>query len=234
MKIPKAIFENIVRNAIIEVLTEDADMQQVYMTQDPWQDHDRMKQQQEKSFNAKDSAWYDNHYTRKADSVSTVAHQKSVNKKAGMRPVIGRFPDGSPNYGLGCMYTASDNYGEKVMSIKAFESDPAKYGFKLLPQGSELKKGDLIIKLVDNMPWHAMIFDGYDENGTALVNDYDGFSEDLHYNTHSPRYYLKNLNMFRAYRYIGKPQEREAWKKDYDTNIKPYTKPIKPLPVKPF
>ena len=95
-----------------------------------------------------------------------------------------------------------------------FMSDPLKYGFKEISY-EDKEPGDLIQYMDDNKPHHAMIFNGYNEDGEARFNYSNGGDK---YKVNGR--FLGPLFDYKAYRYVGTPQDSINWFNEYNNQNK--------------
>lgn len=116
-----------------------------------------------------------------------------------------------------CIYTATDSYGEQylVPGNKTFLANPQKYGFTRI-KTNEVQPGDIVqMTNVHGDPSHAMIFDGYDENGTMRYNYSPGIGGRpyVHHgkNPFAPTY---------AYRFVGTSADSARWTAEYNALYK--------------
>lgn len=119
--------------------------------------------------------------------------------------------------GLSCIYTATDNYGNKyrVVGNQTFLQDPERYGFMQIPF-SEAKPGDIVQDAYPE-PFHAMILDSVDDNGVHLYNYSSGGTspDDI---KKDALYYPDEDNEARrnAFRFVGTPADSLRWKKEFN------------------
>jgi len=184
----------------------------------------------------------ENYLAAQADKMRVAAHEKSANRTLPRVPIMGykNYTDPKtgemirvPDYGLSCIYTALDNYGEPylVSGNEQFMGNPEKYGFKQISL-SELLPGDIVQSGGVGYggiyyPSHGMIFDGYDDegfplfnysNGTINPNDSGGIKIHKRYPVYTetgPDYTISD-QYNRAYRFVVGTQEDQArWRDEY-------------------
>lgn len=104
------------------------------------------------------------------DKIISNAVEKALERKAGVAPMI----DGKP--ALSCIYTATDNFGNKyrVMGNQTFSSNPSKYGFEIAgPLDVNLKNNiGKLYQEIDNTgnPYHMVLVTG--DNGEQNLVSY--------------------------------------------------------------
>lgn len=137
------------------------------------------------------------------------ALDKSRNRTEPVLPII----NGVPNRNS-CIYTATDNYGKKyrVPGNWTFYENPEKYGF--LPIDiNDAQAGDIIQVLDKGTPYHAMILDGYDEQGRPLYNYSRGSSGDSSDIVKSSTNFPNTEKL--AYTFTGTPADSTQWINEY-------------------
>lgn len=173
------------------------------------------------------------------DAMRKAAHEKSLSRTEASIPIIKR-ENGKTVYGNACLYTATDNYGKayKQADNNVFASDPGKYGFRVI-KVNELQPGDIVQRgayddLTGKFKYgHAMIFDGYDENGRPLFNysagtDNPEMPNDLRKHN---KYLSEELDdyFYRGYRFVGTPEDETRWSQEYRN-----THPVNSIPSSPL
>lgn len=128
--------------------------------------------------------------------------------------------------GNNCIYTALDNYGDKykVSGNLSFLADPAKYGFKEI-DAKDVKPGDL----VQYNKAHMMLFDSYDENGIPLYNYSSSRTRkaaDIKKKHPYKKHNIKDNPEYKAFTFIGLPEDIELWNSNYDNYKHDYSKSI--------
>lgn len=145
--------------------------------------------------------------------------------------------------GPSCIYTATDNYGEKyrVSGNRSFRANPAKYGFKEINL-NDIKPGDIIQDFtVDNIPKHAITFMGYKDNKAIFNYSSGGDSESsIRKNAHypfefddkNPMVHLDGTNNNKlkhaaaAYRFIGTEDDNKLWNENYNKERSDWSKQV--------
>ena len=117
-------------------------------------------------------------------------------------------------YGLNCIGTATDNYPESSRTVvnTDFYNNHSKYGFTKIPF-EEIKEGDIVQASEEKgLPYHGMIFAGYDKYDQPTFNySRGGISEDdYQLNGHYPS------DIYHAYRYVGTPELIQQWTNEYN------------------
>ena len=139
----------------------------------------------------------------------TEVAQKKVKalEEATYQPVIGGY------VGPGCIYTATDNYGEKYRQASnvTFESlPPSVSGFTEVDR-SQVQPGDIVIRHGEGTNRHGMIFDSKAPDGTWLYNHSNGGSGAQNYR-HKGRY-PSTPESLHVYRFTGTHQDSINWQK---------------------
>lgn len=116
------------------------------------------------------------------------------------------------------MFPHSLPYGNQT-----FKANPGKYGFSLIDTW-DVEPGDLIQHIKFGEPYHAMIYNGTDNNGMHTFNYSDGGEPGWNgggygTNKHYPEAVAedgKHLWDVDVYRYTGTPQDSIQWSNEYD------------------
>ena len=115
-----------------------------------------------------------------------------------------------------CIKSLSECYPHGLPTGNStFMADPLKYGFQEI-SFDEKQPGDLIQHINNGKPSHAMIFNGYDENDKPRFNYSNGFDE---YKVNGKYYSFLPFINYKAYRYVGTPQDSINWINEYN-NLK--------------
>lgn len=147
--------------------------------------------------------------TQKINEKRAAALDKSRNRTEPVLPIINGIPNRNS-----CIYTATDNYGKKyrVPGNWTFYENPEKYGF--IPVDiNDAQAGDIIQVLDKGAPYHAMILDGYDEQGRPLYNYSRGSRGDSSDIVKSSTNFPNTEKL--AYTFIGTPADSTQWINEY-------------------
>ena len=173
------------------------------------------------------------------EKVRLDALEKSRKRTVGIEPIEYYYPDGSPKFGLSCMYTALANYPNEVTNVpegkktrriasnKEFYSKYQDLGWRKLKNSEEILPGDLVqaFESFPNAPYHALIYNGKnDEN----IDTYNYAGGGKNYNTNST--YLNKPFPHHAYRYVGTQNDIDRWKKEYRGLQNQYYIPLPLMP----
>ena len=120
--------------------------------------------------------------------------------------------------GNSCIYTATDNYSQdginrRVSGNLTFNDDPSKYGFVSTTK-ENLLPGDLVQEIIGD-DRHMLMFDSYDESGKPLFNYSSSQSytdDDLR---KKARYPLGGDEFIKYYTFVGTPEDKDRWTKEY-------------------
>ena len=147
--------------------------------------------------------------TQKINEKRAAALDKSRNRTEPVLPIINGIPNRNS-----CIYTATDNYGKKyrVPGNWTFYENPEKYGFTPVDI-NDAQAGDIIQVLDKGAPYHAMILDGYDEQGRPLYNYSRGSRGDSSDIVKSSTNFPNTEKL--AYTFIGTPADSTQWINEY-------------------
>lgn len=178
---------------------------------------------------------------RKRDEAREAAHKRSYTRERQVLPILEKV-NGVPKYGGGCLYTATDNYGDaryRVAGNDRFDKFPGKYGFKAISV-KDVLPGDIVQRgSYDELTGkfslgHGLIFDGYDKDGYPLFNYSQGQNLDPNgpsdIKRHS-RFMNEPMDeyFYRAYRFVGTPEDEIRWAQEYRN-----THPVNSIPSSPL
>lgn len=137
---------------------------------------------------------------------------REVNNPNGIY-AVGKYQSLVP--GQSCMSTASGTYCKSITGNQSFAADPAKYGFKRVPN-SEVLPGDLVQALTpeNNIPSHAMIYDSMGEDNKPRYN-YSSGGKDEASIVKRGKYPASNDKLY-TYRFVGDHADSVKWRKEYN------------------
>lgn len=137
---------------------------------------------------------------------------REVNNPNGIY-AVGKYQSLVP--GQSCMSTASGTYCKSITGNQSFAADPAKYGFKRVPN-SEVLPGDLVQALTpeNNIPNHAMIYDSMGEDNKPRYN-YSSGGKDEASIVKRGKYPASNDKLY-TYRFVGDHADSVKWRKEYN------------------
>lgn len=135
--------------------------------------------------------------------------------------------------GFNCINTVTASFGDnyRTVSNKDFYGSPESYGFTPIDI-NDVKRGDLIqlMKTIDNIkfPFHAMLFDSYDNNNGTALFDYSNGTDEMRkkavYSSEWGRGKMDTVlndelsgTSLAGYRFIGTPDDIQQWEKEYES-----------------
>ncbi len=105
-------------------------------------------------------------------------------------------------------------------SNSEFKANAEKMGFKPIPI-SEAQPGDILqYDVQPNVPYHAVIYDHKDDDGTYKVNYANGSYREVPKETYHKDAIFSSKDPARAFTYVGTPEERQYWINTWFANHK--------------
>lgn len=138
--------------------------------------------------------------------IKEVNNPKGIYKSGEYQPLVP---------GQSCMSTASGVYCKSVTGNQTFAANPAKYGFKRIPN-DEVLPGDIVqvIAPESNIPKHAMIYDSVGKDNEPRYN-YSSGGKDKTSIVRRGKYPAPN-DKLHTYRFVGDHADSIRWREEYN------------------